>query len=137
MATFILMSWRGKVHVVWGVLKRGVQGIVLLCRPPDVHIFGTDPSLLYTLDIFSCMHLIIGCHLQNYLIVANTEALPQYDPGCWPNFDFDQYSSKYKFGEIHHQKFINFRNDFRTMFLVRNYECSTITVDFTASLTSM
>ena len=30
----------------WGVLKDGVpKSVVLHWQPPDVHIFGTDPSL--------------------------------------------------------------------------------------------
>ena len=34
----------------WGVLKRSPGiGTVLHWRPPDVHIFGADPSLIRTL----------------------------------------------------------------------------------------
>ena len=50
--TFIVMSWRRNVHVWLGCTKTRRPGIgtVLHWRPPDVHIFGTDPSLVKTLS---------------------------------------------------------------------------------------
>ena len=39
-----MMSSRGNIHVCPGI------GTVLYWRPPDVHIFGTDPSLVSVQD---------------------------------------------------------------------------------------
>ena len=50
LVTFIVMSSRGNVHVCLGCTKTQNPGIgtVLHWRPPDVHIFHTDPSLMHT-----------------------------------------------------------------------------------------
>ena len=46
--TFIAMSFRGNVHVWLGCTKSQSPGIntVLHWRPPNVHIFGSYPSLV-------------------------------------------------------------------------------------------
>ena len=46
LGTFIAMSLRGGVHVWLGCTKSPGIGTVLYWRPPDVHIFGTDPFLV-------------------------------------------------------------------------------------------
>ena len=46
--TFIAMSFRGTSMFGWGVPKHEI-GTVLHSQPPDVQIFGTDPSLATTL----------------------------------------------------------------------------------------
>ena len=53
LGTLIAMLLRGNVHVWLGYTKTRSPGIgtVLHWRPPDVHIFDTDPSLVST-----------GCH---------------------------------------------------------------------------
>ena len=51
----IAMSLTGNVHVWLGCSKMWSPkiGAVLDWQPPDVHIFGTDPSLISTIQIFS------------------------------------------------------------------------------------
>ena len=46
---FIVMSLSGNVHVWLGCTKMRCPEIdtVLHWRPPDIHMFHTDPSLLY------------------------------------------------------------------------------------------
>ena len=48
-ATFIVMLLRGNVHVCLGCTKtwRPRISTVLHWGPPDVHMFGDDPSLVY------------------------------------------------------------------------------------------
>ena len=44
----------------WGILKCGVPKSVLHWRPPDVHIFHTDPSLVEYHSFFRFLKNIVS-----------------------------------------------------------------------------
>ena len=59
LGTFIAMSYRGNVHVWLGCTQMWSPEVstVLHWQPPDVHIFGSDPSLDFRLVLMSVTSL--------------------------------------------------------------------------------
>ena len=56
------MPLRGNVHVWLGSTETQSPGIstVLHWQPPDIHIFGTDPSLVENLKYWCTIHITIS-----------------------------------------------------------------------------